>query len=342
MAVDPKVLENCIVESAGDDAELAEALRAKLIKNDALAAKFVAGFMRSSDYTQKTQALADERKTFTSQAEELKNARAALTAAESEKNQILQDLSKHRVSTAKARELMLILRDKYDLNDADLPGMSDLIETAKKGKPVDSTDDLDTRLATLKADIKKEVEADFVKTMMPELGSMAALPMIWQEINREHQELTGKALTFAEQQDILKSARAGEGSLRDVWEKKYQIAPGEWGDGMRMQKRDEKLKQTWESDREKKDAEDRSKRALEVVSGPQKNDLGEGPGISAAFKTRFKQFEMDPNKAPVKDAGGVPSLEVKPGQHVRQDTGNRIPASQRAAAKFLEQHSKAS
>src|SRR5436190_712298 len=187
MAVDPKVLENCIVESAGDDAELAEALRAKLTKNDTLAAKFVAGFMRSSDYTQKTQALADERKTFTTQADELKTARAALTAADKEKSDILRDLATHRVSTAKARELMKLLQEKYDLTDADLPGMSDLIETSKKGKPVDSTDDLDTRLAALKADIKKEVEADFVKTMMPELGSMAALPMIWQEINREHQ-----------------------------------------------------------------------------------------------------------------------------------------------------------
>jgi hypothetical protein len=44
---------------------------------------------------------------------------------------------------------------------------------------------------------------------------------------------------------------------------------------------------------------------------------------------------MDPNKAAT-PADGVPTLQVEPGQHVRQSNGNRIPASQRAAAKFLE------
>ena len=137
----------------------------------------------------------------------------------------------------------------------------------------------------------------------------------------------------AEQQDILKSARAGEGSLRDVWEKKYEIV----GDtGLRMKKRDEEMRKSWETDREKKDAEKRSQDALNVVTGNRDQpDLGTGPGVSAAFKTRFRTFEMDPSKPAVADNGGIPSLEVKPGQHVRQ-TGDRGPTgAQRAASKFL-------
>jgi hypothetical protein len=211
--------------------------------------------------------------------------------------------------------------------------MSDLIETAKKGKVVDSTDDLETRLATLRADITKEVEEKFTRTLIPELGSMASLPIIWNDIAREHFELTGKNLTFAEQQDILKSARAGEGSLRDVWEKKYEVS----GDtGLRMKKRDEEMRKSWESDREKKDAEKRDKDALNVVTGQRDMpDFGKGPGVSAAFKTQFRTFDMDPQKPAVADHGGVPSLEVKPGQHVKQ-TGDRGPTgAQRAAAKFL-------
>ena len=339
MPVDKKVLEDCILEASGDDQEMATFLRERYAKNDALASKFIGGFTRTADYTQKTQALSQKEKEFGTKSADLEKQLAAtrtqLQAADTEKAQIMKDLATHRVSTARAKELFTILKEKYELTDDDLPGMSDLIETAKKGKVVDSTDDLETRLATLRADITKEVEERFTKTLIPELGSMASLPIIWNDIAREHFELTGKNLTFAEQQDILKAARAGEGSLRDVWEKKYEIV----GDtGLRMKKRDEQMRKDWESEREKADAEKRSKDALNVVTGQRDQpDLGTGPGVSAAFKTRFRQFDMDPQKAPVADNGGVPSLSVKPGEHVRQ-TGDRGPTgAQRAAAKFLAQ-----
>lgn len=333
MPVDPKVLEACIKEAAGDDAELATQLTTKLTANDGLASKFVAGFMRNADYTQKAQAIADERKTFGTQAQEVERLRAQLTAADTEKNKILNDLATHRVSTAKARELFKILQDKYDLSDADLPGMSDLIETAKTGKKVDTTDDLETRLTALKTEITSSLEKKFVDTLGTELGSMADLDVVWPEISYEHEQLTGKPMTPTERRAVLTAAKKGEGTLRQVWEKQFNITGD---DGLRMQKRDEANRKKWEEDREKTDAEKRSRDALNVVSPQGAPDLGTGPGISAAFKTRFRTFEMDPNKAPIADNGGVPSLEVKPGQHVRQ-TGDRGPsAAQRAAAKFLE------
>jgi outer membrane murein-binding lipoprotein Lpp len=339
-AIDKALLESCIAEAAGDDAEMATFLRERYAKNEALAARFVGGFTRTADYTQKTQALSAKEKELGTKSADLEKqltaVRSQLTAADTEKAQIMKDLATHRVSTARARELFTILKEKYELTDDDLPGMSDLIETAKKGKVVDSSDDLETRLATLRADITKEVEERFTKTLIPELGSMASLPIIWNDIGREHFELTGKHLTFAEQQDILKSARAGEGSLRDVWETKYQIKSGDWGDGLRLEKRFEARLKDHDEKREKEEAEKRSKDALNVVTGQRDQpDLGTGPGVSAAFKTRFRTFEMDPQKAPVADNGGVPSLSVKPGEHVRQ-TGDRGPTgAQRAAAKFL-------
>jgi hypothetical protein len=342
MPVDKALLESCIAEAAGDDAEMATFLRERYAKNDALAAKFVGGFTRTSDYTQKSQALAAERRTFESQAGQIDSIRKALEAAEAEKNSILRELAGHRVSTAKARELMKVLQEKYQLTDEDLPGMSDLIETAKKGKPVDTTDDLDTRLASFETSLMKKMEERFVGAMTPELGSLANLPLIWNEINREHEELTGKRLTFAEQQEILKAAQAGtdssmgKGSIYGIWQDKYQIA----GDtGLRMAKRDERLKASWASERDAADAAKRSAAALEVVT-PTQADLGAGPGISLAFKTKLgPRFETDPSK-PAQGAGdGVPSLNVQPGQHVRQ-SGDRGPsAAQRAAAKFLEQRS---
>jgi len=337
--IDKKLLEECILEAADGDAEFATYLRERYAKNESAAAKFVGGFMRTSDYTKKTQDLSEQRKqtetATATQTAQLETARKALEAAEKEKNTILNDLAKHRVTTAKARELMTMLSEKYQLTDEDLPGMSELIETAKTGKPVDHTPDIETRLATFKAEIKKEVEADFVKALMPELGSMAALPMIWQEIGREHAELTGKPLTFTEQQEILTLARKDNKPLRDVWEEKYQVGGMT---GLRMKKHEEGLKKTWESERETADAKKRQDEALNVVT-PTQAELGTGAGISAAFKTKFRTYETDPNKQPTPAGDGVPSLSVQPGQHVRQ-TGDRGPSgAQRAAAKFLEQHS---
>jgi len=342
MAVDKQLLESCIAEAAGDDKEMTDFLRERYTKNDTLAAKFVGGFTRTADYTRKTQELADQRKTFETEHAQLEHARKALEAADKEKNDVLKELAAHRISTAKARELMKVLQEKYQLTDEDLPGMSDLIETRKTGVPTDNTPDIETRLVAFGEDLMKKMEAKFVNAMTPELGAMANLPLIWGEIQREHEELTGKRLTFAEQQEILKSARdntdssMGKGSIYGIWIDKYKIG-GE--DGLRMKKRDERLKAEWVSDREKAEADERSKKALEVVT-PSAPDLGDGPGISAAFKTRFRTFEMDPNKPATPAGDGVPTLKVEPGQHVRQ-TGNRgLSGAQRAAQKFLEQRSK--
>lgn len=336
MGLDKKLLEDCILEAAGDDADMAKFLRERYAANDALAVKFVGGFMRQSDYTKKTQEIVDQRKQFDSQASQLSAARAALTAAEAEKDRIMKDLASHRVSTAKARELMTLLSEKYQLTDEDLPGMSELIATAKSGKVVDNTPDIEERLKAFKIELKKEVEAEFVKTLMPELGSMASLPIIWNDMAREHRELTGKDLTFAEQTEILKIAREGNRPLRDVWEEKFQVGGMA---GLRMKKHEEGLRQQWDSDRQKADAERIQKEALGVVT-PQAPELGNGPGISTAFRTRFRTYEMDPNKAATPaPSAGVPSLSVEPGQHVKQ-TGDRGPSGgQRAAAKYLAKQS---
>ncbi|HKS74446.1 MAG TPA: hypothetical protein VJQ82_14685, partial [Terriglobales bacterium] len=292
MPVDPKILEACIAEAAGEDAEMVTFLRERYAKNDALAAKFVGGFMRQSDYTQKSQDLAKQRTQFEGASKQLETVRHALEAAETEKNQILQDLSKHRVSTAKARELMKILQDKYQLTDEDLPGMSDLIETAKTGKPVDNTEDIDSKLKSFGENLMAQMEKKFVGALTPELSAMANLPLIWNEIGREHEDLTGKRLSFAEQQEILKNARESNIPLRQAWEEKFQVGGD---DGLRMKKRDERLKSQWAQERDAADADRRQKEALNVVA-PAQQELGDGAGISRAFKTRFKTFEPDPNK----------------------------------------------
>jgi len=333
MAVDKQLLEQCIVEASEGDKEFADAMRAKLGANDALAAKFVAGFMRNADYTRKTQELADQRKQFEGQTGQLDALRKALEAAETEKTNILKELAGHRIGTAKARELMKLLQEKYQLTDEDLPGMSDLIETSKKGKPVDTTEDVDSRIKAAVAEAETRMEKKFAGAMIPEIGAMAVMPRVWGAIEREHRELTGKDLSDDEAAAILRDARDNNKSLKQAWEDKFSIGGN---DGLRMKKRDERLKSDWEKEREAAEADKRSKAALEVVT-PTQADLGSGPGISPAFKTKFRTFEMDPNKpaAPVGD--GVPTLKVEPGQHVRQ-AGDRGPTgAQRAAARYIKE-----
>ena len=334
MPVDKALLESCIAEAAGDDAEMATFLRERYSKNDALAAKFVGGYMRQSDYTKKTQELSESKKQFDGSQKELDALRKTLEAAEVEKNKIMRDLAGKTITVEKARAALSFLGEKYGLTDEDLPGMGDLIATRKTGEVKDTTDDFDTRLAAAKKEWMAEAEQKFAGTLIPELGSMAVLPIIWDEISREHQELTGKPLTYAEKQEIYKVAREGKsGGLRDVWEQKYNVS-GE--SGLRMQKRDERLKAEWSSQREKDDADRRSREALEVVTPAQK-DMGAGPGISAAFKTRFREYPMDPNQPVTQGADGTPTMRVEPGQHPRQEGGgHRVPARERAAAKFLE------
>jgi len=337
MPVDKALLDSCIAEAAGDDAEMATFLRDRYAKNDALAAKFVGGFTRTQDYTQKTQALSAKEKEFGTKSaaleQQLAAARTQLAAADAEKNKMMKDLAAGRITVAKAREIGKLLKEKYELTEDDLPGISELIETAKTGKVTDDTPDLETRLTAMRAEITKELEQKFVSSLGSELGAMAKLDVIWPRIMYDHEQLTGKRMTAEEQEEILTAAQRGEGGIVQVWENKFGIA----GDtGLRMKKRDEEMRKSWETDREKKDAEKRSQDALNVVTGNRDQpDLGTGPGVSAAFKTRFRTFEMDPSKPAVADNGGIPSLEVKPGQHVRQ-TGDRGPTgAQRAASKFL-------
>jgi hypothetical protein len=337
MPVDQAVLRQLVEEAAGGDQETVDLLLKKYAANDQLAAKFVAGRMTHADYTRKTQELADERKKYGDQSTRLQQLEGQLAAAATEKDKIMQDLSQRRVTVAKASELMKILRDKYDLTNADLPGMDDLIETRKQGEVVDTAPDLDKKLAAFGTKLMSDMEAKFAGAMVPEIGSMAIMPVIWQRINDEHFELTGKKLSFAEQQEILKLAQSGtesslgKGSLMGIWQDKYNID----GDtGLRMQKRDERMKADWAKEQEVANAKRLQDEALNVVTPAQK-DLGAGPGISAAFKTKFKTYEMDPEKPGTPMPGGDPSIKVLPGQHVRQDTGARIPAAQRAAMKHL-------
>ena len=226
MPVDREVLKETIREAAKGNEELQKYLEEKLQSNDELASSFVGGYMRDRDYRTKTQSLAEDRRTIEAQAEQSRRQvdeyRKLLEAAEADKAKVLKDLGTHKESLSGAYARLQHIKDTYQLSDDDIPSYKDLIDTKVKGKPVDSSGDLDARLAAFREDINRDIGKYISDRLVPELGGMAKLDIVWSDIRDEHRELTGKRLSAKEQEDLLteadKRTRSGKPtSLKAMW-----------------------------------------------------------------------------------------------------------------------------
>lgn len=317
MPVDKDELKARIQEASGGDADLATLLTEKLSANDAAATAFMAGFMRNKDYTQKSQSLADDRRTLDGQVEQY---RSLLEAAETEKAAVMKELATHKVSVAEAHARLKHIKDTYRLSDDDVPEFKDLVSTSHKGKVVDNSADIDQKLAAF----KKEMGDYISQKLVPELGGMAQLDIVWSDIRDEHRELTGKRLTAKEQQELLaeadKRSRAGRPiSLKALWEEKYD-APE-----LRQKQHDEALTKEV---RAKWDAEQAAKRSEEAMQGIRPSTpTGEGLRTSPILDHKFKVHE-DP-AAPANGTAAKPPLQ----------SGNErqsLSGAERAAKRYLE------
>jgi hypothetical protein len=224
MPVDEKALSQLIADVAGDDTELATVLKEKLSKNANAAERFSGGFLRQSDYTTKTQALASDRKKLEDQVTQYEQ---ALEQADKEKDAILKDLAKQKLTTSQAETLLEGVKAKYRLEDSDIPGMSELVETRKTGKVPESAKesiDIDAKLNALETKLLKSVEDKLVKTLIPEMSGMAALDVIWDDINYEHQQLFGKRLTRPEKLQLIEQAKKDNTSIEKTWESKFGVS----------------------------------------------------------------------------------------------------------------------
>lgn len=300
MPVDKEILKATIREAAGDDNELYSLLETKLAANDAAASQFMSGFMRNRDYTSKTQALANDRRALDENKQslegQLEQYRQALEGAEADKAKVLRDLAQQKVTVAQAHARLKHIKETYALSDDDIPPFQDLIDTRRSGKPVDSTDDVDTKLAAF----KKEMTDYLAQKLVPELGGMAKLHVVWNDIIHEHTDLTGKYLSAKEQDELLAEAdkrhRAGRPmSLKQLWEEKYD-APS-----LRQKKHDEEVIKT---ERAKWDAEAQAKRSEEAMQG-----LHPTPGNQQGLRTsqildhKFQVHEELPGAAPKRAEG---------------------------------------
>ena len=327
MAIDSAVLEQTINDVAGEDQELAGLLRERLGKNEGVANKFLGGFLRTSDYTKKTQAWSDERKQLEQEKQRLAGIQSEyetrLAAADEEKQRIMRDLANERISAAKANTLLQHLKEAYSLSDDDIPSAADIKQTAKTGNVIDSTADLDERFKTF----KQSLMDDITKRLVPELSSMAALDVIWNEIEHDHQHLFGKRISKQEKLDLLKEAQTNGKSLESVWQDKFGV------DNRRLEVRDEENKKKWREDWEKELAAKRSEEALQGIRPGAGEDVHDSQ-LSPLFKKNFAP-QIDPAEA-ARNNQGNNGGNGNNGRMPSAAERNSASGAERAAVRFRE------
>ena len=326
MAIDRQALKDTLREAVGDDGELYSLLEQKLLVNDDAATRFVGGFMRNKDYTTKTQGLAAERQTWEGDKRtlegQLDQLRQTLEAAETEKARVLKDLATHKITVAQSNARLKHIKDVYQLSDDDIPNIPDQVDTYQKGRPVDTSTDIDAKLATLEKRIKDDMGKYLAEKLVPELGGMAQLDIVWADIRDEHRELTGKRMTAKESQALFDEAdrrsRAGKPiSLKALWEEKYD-APA-----LRQKHHDEEFEKGL---RAKWDAEQAAKISEAALAGirPGAPDQ-QGLRTSQIFAHKFKVHEETQQQV-------APKLREVPSAAERQS----LSGAERASKRHLE------
>ena len=319
MPVDRETLEAVLREAVDGDGELYALLHQKMTANDKIASAFLSGYMRNKDYTQKTQTLADQhrgmedqKRTYEGQIEQY---RQLLEGAETSKQQVLRDLAQHKESLAGAYSRLQHIKQTYQLSDDDIPAYKDLISTQTKGKPVDSSTDIDEKLNAF----ERKITQYLTEKLVPELGGMARLPGIFDDVKYEHQQLTGKRLSKKEHEDLLEEAdrRARSGrpiSYQNLWEEKYDVA------SLRQKHHDEDLEKKLRS---KWDDEMKVKLSEQALQGMQPH-APEGFRTSNILQHKFQIHEEQP--------AGAPKTREAPSSAER----SALSGAERATKRYLE------
>jgi hypothetical protein len=295
MPVDQDALKAALREAVNGDGELYALLEQKMLANEPIATSFLSGYMRNKDYTQKTQTLAQERGQYEENKKvyetQLAQYQQLLQESEGAKQAVLRDLAQHKESLSGAYARLQHIKDTYQLSDADIPQYKDLIDTQRKEKPVDHSTDIDQKLQAFKREIGEYLQ----NKLVPELGGMAQLDIVWSDIRDEHRELTGKRMTAKEQQDLFQEAdkrsRSGRPiSLKALWEEKYEVG------NLRQKHHDEGLEKTL---RQKWDDEQKAKLSEQALAGihPTAPDQ-QGLRTSNIFQHKFQLHEEQPAAAP--------------------------------------------
>lgn len=309
------------LQSYLEEIGLSDEIRAKaldeLTADQEKANKFAGQRLRFKDYTQKTQALAEDRKKVEQANEQLKEFAKELSTADEKVRKVMSDLETEKISRYTAEARLQRLKEQYQLSDEDIPKVT---APNPEDKKVPVGIDIDAKMEEFKTKLLGEIS----NKLLPELAGLSKMSAIQMEMRDEHKALTGKTLTKQELFDLHKLAGEQKVTLEQAWENKYGIP------SLRTEKEFEsrlaKEHQKWEEEQTRKASED-------ALAGVRRNREDKSPLLSSVLKHKFDQH-ADPYKpAPAtEDKGGKPA--DKGGQELK------LSGAERAAIKWQERRAK--
>lgn len=310
MPVDKAVLQQLIDELPLTKPEDKTYLFNMLSTDDAAGTQFVGQRLRHSDYTKKTTDLTTREKTLADKANEsVRTYATQLAEAQTKLREVMTQLGEEQISTTRAKALLNKVKTTYNLSDEDIPKLdNDGVVKPGTGGGLD-----EARVRTM----MDEFQNDLLKKLAP-INSFPMIPVLINEIQHEHQTLTGTRLPESKIRELMnKSSQEGGPSLKAAWEDEFKI-----GD-LRVSKQ----KESWKAENRKEWEDEQTKlRSEAALRGVRRAD-GQTTSLSPVMSKKFAEHVDSTNSEMVKarDAGDV---------QARQN-GPKMSGAERAAASYV-------
>lgn len=310
MAVDRALLQQLIDEIPFTKAEDKTYFTNALLADDAAATQFIGQRLRHNDYTKKTTDLATKEKDLATRAtQSVQSYAQQLNEAQAKIGQIMTELENERVTTARAKTLLQKVKTFYNLTDEDIPKIDNDPGTGSGAtKPAAPAIDIDAKL--------REFEQSLLTKLQP-INSFPYIPVLVNEMQYEHQQLTGQRLSEAEIRELMAESTKENGpSLKQAWEQKHGIAEKRKAAEREQWRKEERQK--WE-DEQKAAASEAALR--QVTRGPDGKFQSQSPVIGRKYNEHVDSTNKDDIAA--RDAAG-------------KESGPKLSGAERAAQKYLE------
>lgn len=315
MPIDKQKVAEYVAE-LGLPKEQTDSLIATITGDEKAATQFVGQRLRHSDYTTKTQELAEQRNRLNQEyTTAVADYAGKLTEAESRINAIVRDLETSKISEATANARLMSVKNKYNLSDEDIPAL-DVKNPAGTGPVPGSAPggaiDIESRLKTFQQELMSNINRELIQ-----LPRIAALQT---DLYNSHRDITGKPLTRAEMDELISESAKQKLPLETVWEKKYNIPD------LRFNKRLEEEVAKRLADEE---AARRAKASEDALAGVRRHEQSPSQVHSPVIGRQFDQ-RADNRPAPASGQATQPQTQTQ-ATPVAKPSG-----AERAAARFIE------
>lgn len=283
-----------------------------LTSNESAATQFVGQRERFADYTRSKQALATEKAELERRAnEQITGYANQLAEAEGKIQKILKDFETADISRATAEARLQRVKQTYNLTDDDIPAVEIKPAAAPAAQPAI---DIDAKLA--------EFERKLMARLTPDLNAFPQVAAVMDDIADQHQQLTGKRLTLAERQEIIRTSQAENGpTLVKAWREKHGIDKIEQ-DRQKASWREENRRE-WEDEQKRRNSEEALRQVRSTPDGQTRH-----------LSPVFREYKTDND--PVRQPGAEPARQSEHVAPVQNEPGPRLSGAERAAQRFLE------